>query len=696
MGTEKKSAELINGLMAARGDAADAQDSPTGVNKLAGTFSDLIDVMDIAMWQLDLDYRVVGFNQKAKEIYGEAALGDFCFHAAAKLDTICDDCPAREVYEGKPSGRSERKRVNAAGEEIYIDHIATPIKGADGNITGSLVLIIDITRHKRQEVELRAHRSRLEEMVVERTWELEKSQAKFRDLYEQSSRAEKLYRSLISSSADAIVIYNLKGEVQYISPSFTEIFGWRLGELKGRQIPFVPEAEKESSITEIRRLLKTGEPTRNFQTRRRTKDGRLLDIYLSASKYDDNDGNPIGILVILKDVTDTKAMELQLHRAQKIEALGTLAGGIAHDFNNLLMGIQGNASLLLLECDDLDQPAGQANPKEKLKNIEKYVRRGEYLTKQLLGLSKGGKYEVKTTDINHLIAECAGMFGETKKEITINRHLREDTAPVEVDQGQLEQVLLNLFVNAAQAMPGGGDLFLETRNVVLDAQVVSPYNLPPGNYIKIAVTDTGTGIPDDVKDRIFDPFFTTKEKERGTGLGLASAYGIISNHGGFINVKSQVGQGATFTIHLPASEKSVLTEKVADSGLHHGDETILLVDDEEMVTEVGQQLLERLGYNVKTASSGRAALGIYGREKDTIDLVILDMIMPGLSGSETFDRLTALNPQVKTLLSSGYSLNGQATDILNRGCNGFIQKPFNINELSQKIREVLDAGQSPN
>lgn len=686
---DKQGAELIKGFFSANGELSDDTKQQDSRSMLAGTLADLIDVMDIAMWQLDLDYRVVGFNRKAKEIYGETALGDFCFHAAAKIDTVCADCPAKEVYEGKASARSERKRVDATGKEIYIDHLATPIKDADGTITGSLVMVIDITRHKRQEQEVLKHRGRLEEMVVERTWELEKSQAKYRDLYEQASRAEKLYRSLLNSSADAIAIYDLDGKAQYISPSFTELFGWSLEELKGKQIPFVPEPEKESSITEIRRLIQTGEPTRNFQTKRLTKDGRLLDIYISASKYDDNDGNPIGILVILKDVTDTKAMELQLHRAQKMEALGTLAGGLAHDFNNLLMGIQGNTSLLLMECEEKD------HPKDKLKNIERYVRRGEYLTKQLLGLSKGGKYEVRPTDINKLIQGCSGMFGETKKEISINRSLEKTIWAVEVDQGQLEQVLLNLFVNAAHAMTGGGDLFLETQNVVLDQQAVHPYDLKPGNYVKITITDTGTGIPDTVIDKIFDPFFTTRGKERGTGLGLASAFGIISNHAGFIDVTSKVGQGTTFTIYLPASEKPAAAEKAVDPGLHLGDETILLVDDEEMVTEVGKLLLERLGYTVITAGSGREALGLYGREKNSIDLVILDMIMPGFSGSETFDRLKALNPDVKTLLSSGYSLNGQATDILNRGCNGFIQKPFNVNELSLKIREVLDGDDGP-
>jgi len=652
---------------------------------LAGTFSDLIDVMDIAMWQLDTNYRVVGYNQKAKQIYGEDALGDFCYNVAANRDEICEICPAQAVYEGRKSGRSEHQRTDVSGKKIYIDHIATPIKNEAGEVTGTLVLIIDITHLKTQEKELLQHRNHLEEMVTARTKELEESQARFRALYEQADRSEKLYRSLLNSSADAIIVYDLEGEAQFVSPSFSKLFDWSLEELQGSQIPFIPDSEREQSDREISRLLATGEPTQNFQTKRKARDGRLLDIYMSASRYDDNEGTPLGILVILKDVTERIAMEKQLHQVQKMEALATLSGGIAHDFNNLLTGLLGNASLLLLDNQLQDRHV------EKLKNIEKYVERASNLTKQLLGLSKYGKYEVKPTDINKLVMDCSSLFGETKKEITIIRHLGKDMWPVEVDRGQLEQVLLNLFVNAAHAMPTGGEIYLETRNVVLDSQDVIPYQLIPGRYIQITVTDTGVGIDNAIKDKIFDPFFTTKQKEMGTGLGLASAYGIITNHDGIITVSSRLDEGTTFTIFLPASTMEVEPEATIKNILLRGEETILLVDDEEMVSETGKQLLELLGYNVITAGSGREALGLFEKSKDEIDLVILDMIMPGLSGGDTFDELKRLNPTIKTILSSGYSPNGQTADILSRGCGGFLQKPFNITELSAKVREILDA-----
>jgi CheY-like chemotaxis protein len=263
---------------------------------------------------------------------------------------------------------------------------------------------------------------------------------------------------------------------------------------------------------------------------------------------------------------------------------------------------------------------------------------------------------------------------------------------VEADQGQIEQVLLNLFVNAWQAMSGGGDLSLETENVLLDEDCVKPFDLEPGRYVKISVTDTGVGMDEATQQRIFDPFFTTKEMGRGTGLGLASVYGIIRNHGGFIDVQSEKGEGTTFNIYLPASEKEIKEEKKLSEELLKGIETVLLIDDEDMIIDVCSQTLKTLGYEVLMARSGKEAMDIYTKDKGKIDIVILDMIMPDLSGDETYDRLKEINPNVKVLLSSGYSVDGKAKEILKRGCDGFIQKPFSLGQLSESIRKILDKG----
>ncbi len=385
------------------------------------------------------------------------------------------------------------------------------------------------------------------------------------------------------------------------------------------------------------------------------------------------------------DVTEKKRLELQLQQAQKMESIGTLAGGIAHDFNNLLMGIQGNTSLMLMGTEPI-------NPNyEKLKNIEQYVQSGADLTGQLLGFARGGKYQVKPTDLNRLIQEQNRMFSRARKEITIREKFEKNLWNVEVDQGQIRQVLLNLYLNSWQAMPGGGDIYTQTENIILDETFIRPYQVKPGKYVMISVSDTGIGMDKETQKRIFEPFFTTKTLERGTGLGLASVYGIVKNHKGFINVCSVKGQGAAFSIYLPVSgsEPSKDLSAVKEDDIHRGHETILLVDDEDVILDVGEEMLKELGYKVLKAKGGGKAVSLYRKNKDKIDMVILDMIMPDLGGGETYDKLKGINSGVRVLLSSGYSIDGLATQILNKGCNGFIQKPFNVGQLSQKIREIL-------
>ena len=513
---------------------------------------------------------------------------------------------------------------------------------------------------------------------------LRESENRFRTLYKESKQREQLYESLLKSTPDAVAIYNLTGEATYINPTFTQIFGFTMKDVKEKRIPFVLESEKDRTKTGYEQVLQ-GEPISGFETRRLTKDGRILDIILSSSCFDDHEGNATGIIVIFRDVTETKKTEKQLQQAQRMEAIGTLAGGIAHDFNNLLMGIQGRASLTLMDMDS-------SHPHfTHLQGIEDHVKSAANLTKLLLAFSRGGKYEVKPTDLKELVNKSSEMFGRTKKEITIHKKSQKDVWTVEADQSQIEQVLLNIYVNAWQSMPGGGEVHLEIENVTLDEGFVKPYDLKPGRYVKISVADTGVGMDKATQTRIFDPFFTTKEMGRGTGLGLASAYGIIKNHGGIINVHSEKGRGATFNIFLPASGKKVTKGRGSTEEIVQGSETILLVDDEDIIIDVGQELLETIGYKVLTAKSGNAAVELYKANHNEIDMVILDMIMPDMDGGETYDRLKKINPDIKVLLSSGYSIDGLASEIMLRGCNGFIQKPFNMKVLSQTIRGILSS-----
>jgi two-component system cell cycle sensor histidine kinase/response regulator CckA len=502
-------------------------------------------------------------------------------------------------------------------------------------------------------------------------------------LYGELRESEEKYRLLVENANDAIFIAQDQ-VVKFPNPKAEQMVGYSAGELA--ETPFVdlihPE-DRDMALDMHRRRLKGEEVPSPCSFRIVRRDGEELWVQLNSVLIA-WEGRP-ATLNLLRDITQQRKLQAQFQAAQRMESLGTLAGGIAHDFNNILMAIQGNASLMLLDLNS-------SHPYyERLKNIEQSVQSGAELTKELLAFARGGKYEVRPTDLNELIKRSFAMFGRTKKEVTIHTKYQEDLWPARADQGQIEQVLLNLYINAWQAMPGGGELWLETGNVTLDENDVKPYGLRPGNFVKISVTDTGTGMDKKTQERIFDPFFTTKEMGRGTGLGLASVYGIIKNHGGIINVFSKKGEGATFTVYLPASEKEVMIQDpLFPEELFRGTEAILLVDDEDMIIDVGEKILKSLGYKVLVARSGEEAIEIYKKNNGRTDMVILDMIMPEMGGGETYDRMKQINPDIKVLLSSGYSIDGQAAAILERGCDGFIQKPFGIKELSRKIREILD------
>ena len=512
---------------------------------------------------------------------------------------------------------------------------------------------------------------------------LKKSRLRYRQLYNEAHKAEELYQSLLNSSADAIMLLDIESKVQFVNPAFTKIFGWTLPEMGAARIRYVPRPLKQSFADLLEKILDMDHPIHGFETQRYTKDGRLLDVSISASRYLDHAGDVTGILLILRDISDMKRYHYHMAQAQKMESLGTLAGGIAHDFNNLLMGIQGRLSLLLLNKDD------QYPEYKHLKEIEDYILRAADLTRQMLGIARSGKYEVTPTDMNELIRNQNRLFGRTRKEIIIHESFAEDLFTAEVDQRQIDQVLLNIYVNASHAMPQGGDLYVRTVNEVLSAEMTGPYNVEPGKYIKISITDTGIGMDKATAKRVFEPFFSTKERGRGTGLGLASAYGIIKNHDGFITVYSEKGNGTTLNLYLPASVMEAEKKQLINDEIQEGSGTVLLVDDEEIILSVAEEMIQTLGYNVLTAANGQAAIATYEAEKDTIGLVVLDLIMPGMGGGDVFDRLKAIDPDVKVLLSSGYSIDGQAAAIMKRGCRGFIQKPFSIQELSQKIGQIM-------
>ena len=387
--------------------------------------------------------------------------------------------------------------------------------------------------------------------------------------------------------------------------------------------------------------------------------------------------------------TEKQRVEERLRRllqAKKMEAIAILAGGMAHDFNNLLMGIQGYVSLMLYSMEQNNAHY------DKLKNIEALIRSGADLTKQLLEFSRTGGYEAKPANLNEVLDKTSAMFGRTNRELTIRRKYEANLYTADVDEGQMEQVFLNLFVNAWQATPTGSELYIETNNVELDEAFVEPYSVRPGKYVRISLIDTGPGMDEKTKERIFEPFFTTKEMGRGSGLGLASVYAVIKNHQGIIDASSAKERGTRFDIYLPAAEQENKKEEMVEPiQVPAEGETVLIVDDERTVLMVSTELLDALGYSVLAAGSGKEALDLYRQHKDRINVVILDMVLLDMGGGEVFEAMKAINPDVKVILSSGYTLDGQAAGIMKQGCKAFMQKPFNMEDLSKKVREVLDA-----
>ncbi len=671
------------------------KDIRAGEEKYRGIFDNIQDVY----YEASFDGRILEISPSIENVskYTRKELID------ANLELLYQDPEDRQrlLEILTDEGKVTDYEITMTNKDGAIEHCAINAsvkqnaQGQPEKIIGSLRVI---TFRKKAEMELRRYQEQLEELVYERTRDLEDSNRKLldqvearREKEEALRKSEEKYRSIIENMENGYYEFDLNGNMVFFNDTLVEMLGYTPDELMGLNCRAYLEPETaQKVIDKYESIRRTGRPINLERYTIVRKDGTRRTIEWTAELITDANGEAAGYRGVVLDISDKIKAEKEkarfqsrLQQIQRLEGIGTLAGGVAHDFNNLLMGIQGNVSLMLLDIDKADPQY------EKLKGIEACVKGGSDLTRQLLGFARGGKYIVRAVDFNQVIQNTARMFGRTRKEITIHEKMARDLWTVMADQNQIEQVLLNMYINAWQAMPDGGQIYLESKNVDLDEEFARQFEIKPGRYVQISVADTGVGIDEATQQKIFEPFFTTKEIGRGTGLGLASAYGIIKNHGGAIDFISKVGEGTTFYIYLPASEKEVKKRSAINGVLAMGSETILLVDDEPVILKVNKPMLEQLGYTVLAASGGREAIEIYDTEFERIDMVILDMIMPDLGGGAVFDHLKSVRPDVKVLLSTGYSLTGQAEEILSRGCSGFIQKPFNINQLSAKIREVL-------
>ncbi|MBU0990917.1 MAG: PAS domain S-box protein [Proteobacteria bacterium] len=509
------------------------------------------------------------------------------------------------------------------------------------------------------------------------------------DEHHAESREDK-YKTILDNMEEFYFEVDLAGNFTFFNDQICKVFGYSRDELMGmNNRSYTTNEIALQMFRDFNEVFRTGKPFKITDYSIVTKDGTAKNLEISASLKKNKNGNLIGFCGIGRDITDRKQKEMerallidQLQQSQRLEAIATLAGGVAHDFNNILMGMQGNISLILLKVDT------DTLTFKRLKKVEELIERGAHLIQQLLGFAKTKTNAANPLNINNVIENTSYFFSRSKKNIAVHTELEKNIWPVDIGQGAVEQVLLSLYMNADQAMPQGGELFIKTRNVFLDDAFVNPYNLTPGRYINISIKDTGIGMDMATQKRIFDPFFTTKDLGQGNGLGLASVFGIVRNHGGMIKVESEKGKGAAFNIFLSAYPDENETSYAYFSGKTSIDlNTILLVNDDELMIDVCESLLTELGYRVISVRSINDAYEKFVQNVKKIKIVMIDITLPDMTGDDVLIRFKKINPLVPVLLIDGYR-EGDTHQISEKKVY-IIQKPFSLGQLSEKIRKIM-------
>ncbi len=561
----------------------------------------------------------------------------------------------------------------------------------------NLQLEKEIAERKQIEDALQQVKGELEIRVAERTRELDDANIQLQEELVEKKRtelalreSEEKYRTFFETSRDCVFITSNDGRWINFNDLAVEFFGFENRD-ELRKIKITEHYEDSESRKKHIEAIEQKGFLRDFAVNLRKKDGSIINTLITSVVRKDENGNIIGYQGTIKDVTERKQLEAQLLQAQKMEAVGTLAGGIAHDFNNILQAVSGYCQLLLMRKEDNDPD------RNYLCQIDGSIQRAAELIRHLLLFSRKVESKLRPVDLNSkivLVHEI--LIKAVPRMVNIELCLTDDLKTINADPIQLEQIIMNLAVNARDAMPDGGRLVIETENAVLDEEYCKIHlGATPGEHVLLVISDTGHGMEKETLEHIFEPFYTTKEAGRGTGLGLATVYGIVKNHGGYIMCYSEPDEGTTFRIYFPVLKTAVIvddeaakSEKVEEM-LEGGDETILLVDDEETILDISSSMLGQYGYDIIEARSGEEAVEIYEKEKDRIDLVILDVGMPGMGGHKCLRRLLEIDPAAGVIIASGYSSDGRVRETLEAGAAGFIGKPYHLVNLLKKVREVL-------
>jgi two-component system, cell cycle sensor histidine kinase and response regulator CckA len=617
-------------------------------------FRAMFELAPVGARVMDLERRTIASNLAFERMlgYSDAELAEMQPTDYTRPE---DEALERELFEELVDGRREHYDLEKCyvakdGRTVWGHVSASLIRDADGRPKFGIAMVEDTTEQKLAEESLR--------------------------------QSEERYRELFENANDMVFTLDLEGRFTAINRAGERITGYRRAELLGRPM-------RELLADPSCELIPSEGEASAYECELVARDGRRVPLEV-ASRLTGTGGETDGVQGVARDVSERLALEEQLRQAQKMEAVGQLAGGVAHDFNNLLTAISGYSEFALARLEG-DDPKLRSNIHE----IKRSAERASALTRQLLAFSR--KQILQPTLLRP--DELVGGLDELLRRL-IGTHIeiltlsRPGLGLVRVDPGQLEQVILNLVVNARDAMPGGGKLTIETANVDLDDAEARAYDgAEPGAYVMLAVHDTGAGIDNTALARIFEPFFTTKEQGKGTGLGLATVYGIVQQSGGFVTVESEVGSGSSFRVYLPRLEEEITPRESADDddgGLAEGSETVLLVEDEAVVRDLLREVLETTGYRVLEAVDGVDALDVAGEHAGTIDLLLTDVVMPKMSGRDLAERFRGLRPDTKILYTSGYNDALADNGVLAPGTE-FLQKPFTFAELTNKVRHVLDA-----
>jgi two-component system cell cycle sensor histidine kinase/response regulator CckA len=597
---------------------------------------------------------------------------------AKKLGKTVDEMVGSHLYDSLPPEVAKRRKAYLdqafrTGKAVYFederqgiwfDTCAYPILDAKGKVARLAIYGRDITERKHAEKAIR------------------QSEEKFRQLFDEAPVG---YFECDS-----------QGRITNVNRTELEMLGYTSEEMIGQPLwKFVVE-EEEARNNILVRLAGTLPPARSIERTYRRKDGATFPVLIENRVLRDSEGRIIGMRSTIQDITERKhaeeekrVLEEQLRQSQKMESIGRLTGGIAHDFNNFLTIIKGYSQLSLLELKE-DSPL-----KGNIEEINRATDQSADLIRQLLAFSRRQVMEMRVLDLNILLQNLNKMLRRViGEDIELVMHLPEDLGGVKTDHGQIEQVIMNLAVNAKDAMPSGGKLTIETANVELDEAYARRHvAVAPGRYVMLSISDTGVGMTPEVRDRVFEPFFTTKEEGKGTGLGLSTVYGIVKQSGGNIWIYSELGKGTTLKIYLPRVDEpleEIEETTAAKNGLPRGSETILVVEDEEEVRKLVVRGLEGQEYRVLDAPQGLDAFLIAEEHQGPIHLLVTDVVMPKVNGCELAERIASIRPGIKVLYMSGYTDNAIAHHgILDKGMN-FLQKPFTVDGLTRKVREVLD------